>query len=102
MKNLYLALSALFAVSSLGMNVRDPVACEANPHKITYLPSFSVNPQHFPCMYSGTFEVSRKPDTSHNLFYWLHRNTTLEPADSPLIIWIQGEIGVSASQGQFV
>jgi hypothetical protein len=26
----------------------------------------------------------------------------LEPADSPLIIWIQGEIGVSASQGQFV
>jgi len=53
-------------------------------------------------MYSGTFEVSRKPDTSHNLFYWLHRNTTLEPANSPLIIWIQGEIGVSASQGQFV
>jgi carboxypeptidase C (cathepsin A) len=102
MKNLFLALSALFAVSSLGSQVRDPVACEANPHKITYLPSFSVNPQHFPCMYSGTFEVSRKPDTSHNLFYWLHRNTTLEPATSPLIIWIQGEIGVSASQGQFV
>ncbi len=41
------------------------------------------------------------PDTSHNLFYWLHRNTSLEPETSPLIIWIQGETGMSSAQGLF-
>jgi carboxypeptidase C (cathepsin A) len=52
-------------------------------------------------MYAGTVETTRQYPQSHNLFYWLVKNTTLDKK-APLIIWIQGEPGVSAMRGLFV
>jgi len=53
-------------------------------------------------MYAGTFEVSRQVGKNHNLFYWLFKNLTLSgDQKAPLIIWVQGETGWSATQGLF-
>ena len=64
------------------------------------LPAWNSNDK-LPCMYAGAFEVAESPKQSHNLFYWLFKNTSLT-TDAPLIIWLQGEIGSSAMQGLFI
>ncbi len=52
-------------------------------------------------MYAGTVETTRLYPQSHNLFYWLVKSSSAN-ADAPLIIWIQGEPGISAVRGLFV
>jgi hypothetical protein len=48
-------------------------------------------------MYAGTIEAARKQGMSHNIFYWLFKNQTIADPDAPLVIWIQGETGWSAT-----
>jgi carboxypeptidase C (cathepsin A) len=89
------------ALATLGAVTNGQTTCPSNKHTVTSLPGWGVSPALFPCMYAGTIEAARKPNVNHNLFYWLFKNTTLTPS-APLIIWILGETGWSATQGLFV
>jgi len=93
----------LFLIATLGLvcTAFAQTACPTNKHKVSSLPGWGVSPTLFPCNYAGTIESSRQPGGNHNLFYWLFKNTSLS-ATAPLIIWIQGETGWSATQGLFV
>ena len=108
-RNLFLLSTAVLALLSTSKHVHGPKhdhhlvneinaagTCQTNSDSVTTLPGWNAQ-QTFPCSYAGTFEVSRSPDKDHNLVYWLFKNTTLDTTYSPLIIYIQGQSGLTST-----
>lgn len=51
-------------------------------------------------MYAGTFNTALSADKEHHLFYWLVKNTKMDPPPN-LVLWINGGPGATSMTGLF-